>query len=112
MREGLLWFDPDPRRPPQARLEDALRRYRDRFGVEANCCHVAPGEAFEHPTVVVIGSPSMLPHHFLVGRDESLFAAQPRAREARKAAPPAPVVLAPQAPPVSVAPRRRARRSA
>jgi hypothetical protein len=84
MREGLLWYDANPKRPPQSKLDDALVRFLERFGRGANCCHVAPLELFNHPAVSVIPDPAVLPHHFLVGRDESLEPA--RARTKRTAA--------------------------
>ena len=71
MREGLLWYDADPRRTPQARVDEALQRYRERFGTAANVCHVAPAEVFVHPDVAVVGDPAVLPHHFVVGVDEA-----------------------------------------
>jgi hypothetical protein len=81
MREGLLWFDADPKRPPTAKLDDALWRYRERFGAAANACRVAPPEVFAHPDVHVVPDPAMLPHHFLVGIDEAL----PTDRSSRRA---------------------------
>jgi hypothetical protein len=74
MREGLLWYDADPKRAPQAKLDDARRRYVERYGLEANCCHVAPDEVFAHPEVQIVANPAVLPHHFWIGRDETLVA--------------------------------------
>jgi len=98
MREGLLWYDADRRRTPQARLDEALQRYRERFGTAANVCHVAPAEVFVHPEVAVVGDPAVLPHHFVVGFDETRVET-PLPRRARAAgavpvAPPAPVAMA------------------
>ena len=72
MREGLLWYDADTKRPVQSKLDDALRRFEERYGVSANCCHVPPAELFSHPAVHIVADAAILPHHFLVGRDESL----------------------------------------
>ena len=83
MREGLLWYDADGKRPAHQKIEDAARRYQERFGRAANCCHVHPGEEIEHPTLHVVADLKVLPHHFWVGVDESLpSAARPARRRA------------------------------
>ena len=40
MQIGLLWFDNDPRRGLTAKIEDAARRYREKFGAPPNACYV------------------------------------------------------------------------
>ncbi len=72
MREGLLWFDPNPRHSIQARVDAAMLRFLERFGVSANCCHVPPSEMFSHPALAIVADGAIRPHHLLVGRDESL----------------------------------------
>lgn len=84
MREGLLWFDADARRSAQSKLDEALIRFRERCGVEADCCHVSPSEVFSHPTVQVVPDPAVLRHHFLVGCDEE--ASPPRQVRRRRSA--------------------------
>ena len=54
MREGLLWFDPDKRRGPVEKLDDAAARYLERFGRAANLCHVNSAEVFSHPSIKVV----------------------------------------------------------
>ena len=77
VREGLLWFDPDKRRPPQEKLDQAAARYAERFGRQANTCHVNPAEPFEHAVLRVVPDPAVLRNYFWVGEDEE-FAAPAR----------------------------------
>jgi hypothetical protein len=74
VREGLLWFDSDKRRPPQEKLDQAAARYTERFGRPPNTCHVNPAEPFEHAVLRVILDPAVLPNYFWVGEDEELVA--------------------------------------
>ncbi len=39
---GLLWFDDDPRRGLKQKVENAARRYRERFGRDPAVCYVHP----------------------------------------------------------------------
>jgi hypothetical protein len=86
MNEGLLWFDADPKRPAQEKLDAATARFAERFRRAANCCHVHPSQQFAHPKIHVVGDTNVLPNHLWVGRDETL----PRPRRPRPS-PAAPV---------------------
>jgi hypothetical protein len=80
MTEGLLWYDADGKRPTGQKIEDAVTRYRERFGRAPNCCHVHPNDVVDHGSVQVVADPRVLLHHYWVGVDDSL----PRARAARR----------------------------
>jgi len=80
MQIGLLWFDNDPRRGLTAKIEDAARRYREKFGAPPNACYVnqaaldaqmtaAQGQLFP-AALRVIPASNILPHHFWVGVEE------------------------------------------
>jgi len=72
MREGLLWFDDDPRRRMEEKVEQAAARYRQKFGVAPNVCYVndkALGQAeVRVGSVSVLPASTVRPHHFWVGR--------------------------------------------
>ncbi len=76
MREGLLWFDDDPRRPFEQKVEEAVERYVQKFGETPNTCCVNPGSLPEnvrvHAGVVIRALPTVLPNHFLVGVSREL----------------------------------------
>ena len=85
MKFGLLWYDADRRLSPQARLARAVLRFADKFGRPANCCHVNPEQLFEDASIIVRPDPSVLKHHFWVGRDEALEPKRTRRRRAAAA---------------------------
>ena len=86
MQSGLLWFDNNPARELSAKLEEAARRYRDKFGIIPDTCYV--NQAAVSGSIVTIqlaglsGKPlrvlpagNILPHHFWIGVDEMREAA-------------------------------------
>jgi hypothetical protein len=74
MREGLLWFDDDPRRRLAEKIELAAARYRQKFGVAPDTCYVS-SSAGELAGITfgerlrVLPSTTIRPHHFWIGRD-------------------------------------------
>jgi hypothetical protein len=85
MQTGLLWFDSDPNRGLAAKIEDAARRYREKFGQWPDTCYVNNAAltdtgAQRTPSdlaVRVVPSTNIPRHHFWVGREEASCAAQP-----------------------------------
>ncbi|HUX77018.1 MAG TPA: hypothetical protein VMY40_10305 [Anaerolineae bacterium] len=76
MKEGLLWYDDNPGRDLAAKIGPAVRRYRQKFGVAPNVCYVhasaldGNGKVEKVGGVRVSSRPSVLRHHFWVGREE------------------------------------------
>jgi hypothetical protein len=75
MREGMLWFDNDPRRDLAQKVGRAAAHYRNKFGRRPNTCYVHPSElskgARKIDGVHVAALPSVLRHHFWVGEDDT-----------------------------------------
>jgi hypothetical protein len=80
MQIGLLWFDNDPHRGLAAKVEDAARRYREKFGVTPNTCYVNQAALTGQTTAQgqpvsavlrVVPANNILPHHFWVGVEEA-----------------------------------------
>jgi len=81
MQTGLLWFDSDPHREMTLKIEDAARRYKEKFGVVPNTCYVNQA-AFDGSelkpalprtqvaSLRVIPVSNVLLHHFWVGIEE------------------------------------------
>jgi hypothetical protein len=71
MSMGLLWFDDDPRVSLADKVENAARRYRERFGKLPNVCYVHPdtlARAEELPVrVKVLERASIQPNSFWIG---------------------------------------------
>jgi len=82
MREGLLWYDDNPGRDLAEKIAPAVRRYRRKFGTAPNVCYVhastlaaasepgGNGHEREVGGVLVASLPSVLRHHFWLGREE------------------------------------------
>lgn len=71
MDTGLLWFDDNPKLSLAAKVENAARRYRERFGRCADVCYVHPqtllGAMSMPDRVQVIALSTIRPDHFWVG---------------------------------------------
>ena len=63
----LGWFDADPRKPVEAKIEEAVKRYIRRFGRKPNLCLVHREVQATHQVVEVRPVDHVHRHHFLVG---------------------------------------------
>lgn len=76
MKEGLLWYDDNPGRDLAEKIGRAARRYRQKFGASPDVCYVHPSALNGNGKVQKVGGvhvaplPSVLRHHFWVGREE------------------------------------------
>ena len=69
---GMLWFDSDNNRDVSARIKQASKYYRSKYGREPNLCYVHPSTGGTGiPKLVgglkVITSQTVLPDHFWLG---------------------------------------------
>lgn len=71
MEVGLLWFDDNPKVQFANKVENAVRRYREKFGRAPDVCYVHPrtlaGVMNMPNDVQVIALGSVRPDHFWVG---------------------------------------------
>jgi len=76
VKEGLLWYDDNPARDLAEKVGQAARRYRQKYGIPPDVCHVHPsalggdGRVQKVGRVRVSSQPSVLPHHFWLGQEE------------------------------------------
>jgi hypothetical protein len=74
MKEGLLWYDDDPKRDLAEKVLRAANRYQQKFGIVPEVCYVHPstvtGEQKKVDGLEIAPLPSVLPHHFWLGREE------------------------------------------
>ncbi len=82
MKSGLLWYDADARKSAQEKIDEAVGRYAEKFGVQPNACHVAPGYETLHGVVAVVPDRWIRPGYFWLGVDEEL--PQPGPRRSRR----------------------------
>jgi hypothetical protein len=80
MQVGLLWFDNDPHRGLAGKVEDAARRYREKFGRTPDTCYVnsllfsqgaemVAAPSLPNQPLRVVPAANILPHHFWVGEE-------------------------------------------
>jgi hypothetical protein len=71
VKAGLLWFDDNPQVPLAIKVENAVRRYRERFGGSPDVCYVNPetlaGAAEVAARVQLVALATVQPNHFWVG---------------------------------------------
>ena len=72
MKQGLLWFDNDPKRSLEEKIAQAAERYYQKFGHRPNTCFVNPqmfpGQEVRPATGVrVVSAHDVLPHHLWLG---------------------------------------------
>jgi hypothetical protein len=71
MKEGLLWFDDDPRRKLTDKIGQAATRYQVKFGRRPTICYVNEadlnGQQNEIKGIRLRSVSNVLRHHFWVG---------------------------------------------
>jgi hypothetical protein len=72
VKQGLLWFDNDPKRTLQEKVTLAAERYFQKFGQRANTCYVNPSMfpgqgGLQANGVRVVPAHYVLLHHLWVG---------------------------------------------
>jgi hypothetical protein len=74
IREGLLWYDPDPQKPLVKKLSEAAARYAEKYHIVPNLCQISPAHfeeiaSLERPPLPVEYSRFIRPYYILVGVD-------------------------------------------
>lgn len=72
MKTGLLWYDPDPKKAAELKIDEAAARFRQRCGVTPNTCHVNPAQAATHPRLRVVADRRVRPCTFWVGIEDEV----------------------------------------
>ncbi|MFN8453548.1 MAG: hypothetical protein U0401_02575 [Anaerolineae bacterium] len=71
MREGLLWFDNDPKHKLADKVGQAAARYQVRFGRRPTLCYLNErdfaGETEEMNGIRLRPAPYVRPHHLWIG---------------------------------------------
>lgn len=70
MISGILWYDPDRRRPLVEKVAEAARRYREKFGRDPDVVVLNPLEAEAGLPIRVLVRPFVRPGHFIIGAAE------------------------------------------
>ena len=80
MREGLLWFDNDPKRNLADKIGRAVTRYQVRFGRKPTTCYLNAsdfdGQIEEIEGISLRPATDVRPHHFWIGVDHEPMTAK------------------------------------
>jgi alkyl sulfatase BDS1-like metallo-beta-lactamase superfamily hydrolase len=63
----LGWFDDNPKKSAEQKIDDAVARYVKRFGRRPNLCLVNRADCVNHRSVEVRAAGHVHRNHFLVG---------------------------------------------
>jgi hypothetical protein len=76
MNIGMLWYDNDPQKTLDDKVDQAATYYHEKYGKSPDLCFVHPSMAAEDPrnegTVEIRSSGSVLPNYFWIGVDGKL----------------------------------------
>ncbi len=71
-KSGLLWYDADPRKTIWRKIEEAAKRYEDKYGTRPNVAFVNPNALTEQQpdkfALNVAPKSTILPNHVWVSR--------------------------------------------
>lgn len=71
IKVGWMWFDSDPQKTFEEKVQQASKRYREKFGQPPTVCYVNNGQISQRRLhcgpVRIIGVHNILPHHFWLG---------------------------------------------
>jgi hypothetical protein len=80
MKEGLLWYDNDSKRSLSVKVDQAVTRYRARFGRQPTVCYLNEvdlnGHVDEVTGIRLQPKPNVLRHHLLLGEENNVPAAK------------------------------------
>ncbi|OGO39052.1 MAG: hypothetical protein A2Z03_06285 [Chloroflexi bacterium RBG_16_56_8] len=67
MKQGLLWYDNDPKKSLEAKLIEAANRYKEKFGSEPTVCYINPtqieAQRSGYGKVKVVSAARVSPNH-------------------------------------------------
>lgn len=75
MQTGLMWYDDDPRKTLDAKIEQAAARYREKYGRAPNACFVNPaqtGSTGGSEALRVVARPTIRLNYLWIGVDDSV----------------------------------------
>jgi hypothetical protein len=73
MQIGLMWYDDDPRKTLDVKIEQAAARYHEKFGQAPNACYVNPAALAaegKRNGLRLVPARSIRPGYLWIGVDE------------------------------------------
>ncbi len=74
MKQGLVWYDNDPKKTLDVKMIEAVKRFREKYGIEPTVCYVNPAE-LDHARrtggkLRLIKAAQVLPNHLWLEIEE------------------------------------------
>ncbi len=67
MKQGLVWYDNDPKKTLDVKMTEAVKRYEEKFGAEPTVCYVNPAQLDSKRgrsgKLRLVSAPQVLPNH-------------------------------------------------
>ena len=73
MQIGLMWYDDDPRKSLETKMEQAAARFHEKYGRAPNACYVSLALAAsekKHSGMRIVAARSIRPNYLWVGVDD------------------------------------------
>lgn len=73
MKIGMLWFDNDPKKSLDQKVQEATDYYKIKYGLQATTIFVNPATKDREQSIAgftIKPNSSILPHHFWIGGDQ------------------------------------------
>jgi hypothetical protein len=67
----LGWYDDNRNKQSTTKIDEAIARYRQKYGVNPNICLVSEQELIEHPHIRIRRVQHLSPYYYYVGVDEA-----------------------------------------
>lgn len=77
MNIGMLWFDDDPRKTLDTKIQQAAARYREKYGRAPNACYVNPAAIAANSTrngLHIIAARTIRPNYLWLGIEDGPWA--------------------------------------
>jgi hypothetical protein len=74
VQTGLMWYDDDPRKTLEAKIEQAAARYLEKYGHAATSCYInpaTPAAATSRQGVRILPANTIRPNYLWLGVDEA-----------------------------------------
>lgn len=68
----LAWYDDDRKKEAQTKIDEAIERFVERYGVEPNICLVSEEDQLQHERLIIKPVHRVAKNTFWVGYEEGL----------------------------------------
>ncbi len=67
MKQGLVWYDNDPKKTLDVKMTEAAKRYQEKFGAEPTICYLNPAhidaKRASFGKLRLVSAPKVRPNH-------------------------------------------------